>query len=169
MSARVIRKSPPSDLRVGTGFHATNAKRLRADHAPTKEHRSRRKRRPRGRFQPRRLSTGWISRRGIETRKRFENFVDGNQARGAGHGAQGRTRRDRCRVGGPGCQDCPLFCARQFRGGENIPGMIENRTGMQNGVQVVHIVIKAGVSAGHVVLPCSFQRWDGFRIARKTT
>jgi hypothetical protein len=45
--------------------------------------------------------------------------------------------------------------------------MIEYRTGMQNGVQIVHIFIKASVWIGHVVLLCSFRFRDGKRL-RKT-
>ena len=72
-------------------------------------------------------------------------------------GAQGRARCQRCRVRCPGGQDGPFLCPRQCGVGQHIPGMIKYRSGMQNGVQIVNIFIKAAVWIGHIVLLHSFR------------
>jgi hypothetical protein len=96
------------------------------------------------------------------------DLVEGDRPFCSGSGAQGRARCQRCRC--PGGQDGPFLCPRQCGVGQHIPGMIKYQSGMQNGVQIVNIFIKAAVWIGHIVLLHSFrfgtQRKNGKPISR---
>jgi len=68
-----------------------------------------------------------------------------------------RTRSHRGGVRGPRCQNGSFLGPRQRGVGQHIPWMIEYRTGMQNGVQVIDIFIEVTVWIGHCRPPVSFR------------
>jgi hypothetical protein len=54
----------------------------------------------------------------------------------------------------------PFLGSRKRRVSQDIPRVVEDRTGMQNGVQVIDILVEMSVQIRHVLPPNSFRFED---------